>query len=113
MFNPMERIRKLSGMPGMTKGYPPSSHRKCSDWGSYVDAVDTVTRELVDQLLQCQGSGLKLATDKALQAGQLAEMHDQLSQADRRRALTAADHVGVSNNLPVDVRKQIGEAIAG
>jgi hypothetical protein len=113
MFNPMERIRKLSGMPAMSHGYPPKTHRKCSDWASYVDAVDTVTRELVDALLQCQASGLKTATDKAKIAGELAEYHDLFRKKDQQRALAQADHVMIEHQTSVDVRDQVKEAIVG
>ena len=113
MFNPMERIRKLSNMPSMPKGYPPTTHRKCSDWASYMDAVDTVTRELVDQLLQCQASGLKIATDKAVLAGKVATLVEDLKSLDKNRGKLAADRVGIANDVSVDVRHQLEEAIDG
>lgn len=113
MFNPMERIRKLSNMPAMPKGYPPATHRKCSDWASYTDAVDTVTRELVDMLLQCQASALKVATSKAVLAGEKADLIEQIKSLDKTRGKLAVDRVGVENSLPVDVRHQLEDAIDG
>ncbi len=113
MFNPMERIRKLSNMPAMPNGYPPSTHRKCSDWSSYSDATDTVCRELVDQLLQCQQSAMKIATSKALLAGEKADLIEKLRLSDKNRGMLEADRVGIAAELPVDVRQQIGEAIEG
>lgn len=114
MFNPMERIRKLSGMPdSMKRGYPPPSHRKCSDWASYIDAVDTVTRELVDTIITCQQSGLKIATDKAIFAGKLAEIEERNHKAETRRALAEVDRVAISNEIPAGVRGELAEAVVG
>ena len=113
MFNPMERIRKLSGMPAMTKGYPPLSHRKCSDWASYADAVDTVTRELVDQLMSCQASGLKIATSKAVLAGEKADLIEKIKDLDKTRGLLAADRALLAGDSSVDMRHQVAEAFAG
>ena len=113
MFNPMERIRKLSGMPSMRNGCPPVGHRKCSDWASYTDAVDTVSRELVAQLLQCQTSALDIATDKAALAGKLA-VHEELhAKTDKARSLAATDRVLIEADTSKEIREEVSVAITG
>jgi len=113
MYNPMERIRKLSGMPSMKGGVPPKGNRKVSDWAAYTDAVETVTRELVDQLMQCQAGALKIAGEKAIYAGKVAEFQEKASHADKTRALASADKVLLSHDTTTDVREQVQEAIQG
>ena len=114
MFNPMERIRKLAGFPPMVKGYPPATHRKCSDWAKYHDATDTVTRELVAMLLQCQATGLATATDKAAIAGELATFHDRYANSEKQRGIAAVDRVLIEDGSATpDIRKQVAQAING
>lgn len=113
MFNPMERIRKLAGMPDMSKGYPPPDRRRCSDWAAFVDAVDTVTRELVDQILQCQASSLKIATSKAELAGQLAAVREKEHGLDVKRLRSGVDFKMLEHGIEPGVREEVSEVFDG
>ena len=111
-LNVMEQIRKTAKMPAMKGGVPDKDHRKCSDWGSYTDAVDTVTGDLVAQLVSCKESFAKLAGEKADMAGRIADMHDSVATSDRKRMVANVSAKAMAFDLPSSQREAFVEAVS-
>ena len=109
-YNVMERIRKTAGMPSMKGGVPPKEHRKCSDWASFTDAVDTVTGELIADLVACKESYAKLAQISSAQAGKLADLTEKAAVIDLKRVRSEVENTTHRLGLPPSQRDQLTES---
>lgn len=112
-YNVMERIRKIAGLPSMRGGVPPRDRRKCSDWASFTEAVDTVTGELVGELVACKESYARLAAKNSEQAGRIAEMTEQARKDDKKCLRSGLFATALSHDLTPSQREAVIEVIDG